>query len=318
MMKVLTKLQPYCETCPYFDGVLENNDISFQRQKVYPNGSAYPFQPDAERTIEIHCENENICKRVAEISTSTALAYEKEMASIGKPESVQVSVQAVDDIKTISTGTNTRATSGNTKTTVAMKKPEGSKKLMQGYQDRFDTVVRKMKMNTTAFQVGDQVTIPLEGFGIFTATAQKVGPDGTLFLFDDSVVTREMNEDNVNEGGYAASELRKWIDEKLFVCFPRDWQFRILELTLPTYGQIFGHDDFYEKVEPDEDEQFPLMKDRKNRIAFLKDVWEWYWLKNATKKNVSAARFATVDAAGTAYCNVASLSLGVRPVFLVG
>ena len=253
------------------------------------------------------------------IGTKTsALAYKKEMASIGKLEGVHVSAQAVDDIKTSSTGTNTRATSGNTKTTVAMENPEGSEKLMQGYQDRFDTVVRKMKMNTTAFQVGDQVTIPLEGFGIFTATAQKVGPDGTLFLFDDSVVSRQMNEDDINKGGYTASELRKWIDEKLFVCFPRDWQLRIRELTLPTYGQIFGHDDFYEKFEPDEDEQFPLMKDRKNRIAFLKGEWEWYWLKNATKKNVSAAGFAYVSAYGLAAYYDASDSCGVRPVFLVG
>lgn len=287
MMKVLSKLQPYCETCPYF---------YFGGVKVYPNGSAYPFQPDAERTIEIRCGNENVCKRVAEISTSTALAYEKEMASIGKLEGVHVGVQAVDD----------------------MENPEGSEKLMQGYQDRFDAVVRKMKMNTTAFQVWDQVTIPLEGFGIFTATAQKVGPDGTLFLFDDSIVERQMNQNDTNKGGYAESELRKWIEEKLFVCFPRDWQLRIRELTLPTYGHIFGHDDFYKKFEPDEDEQFPLMKDRKNRIAFLKDEWEWYWLKNATKKKVSAAIFASVGSYGDAIPFDASYSHGVRPVFLVG
>lgn len=300
-MKASMKLQPYCEKCPYFDGVLKDSEISSSRRKVFANDSVYPFQPDSERTIEIHCENENICKRVA---------------TLGKLDGVHVGVQAVGDIKTIST--DARATSGKTETTVAMENQKGSKMLMQGYQDRFDTVVRKMKMNTTAFQVGDQVTIPLEGFGVFTATAQKVGPNGTLFLFDDSVVARQMNEDNVNEGGYAGSELRKWIDEKLFGCFPRDWQLRIRELTLPTYGQIFGHDDFYEKFEPDEDEQFPLMKDRKNRIAFLKGEWEWYWLKNATKKNVSAAVFALVSDGGAALCNGASRSCGVRPVFLVG
>lgn len=280
-MKTSMKLQPYCEKCPYFDGVLADSEISSSRRKVFANGSVYPFQPDSERTIEIHCENENICKRVA---------------SLGKLEGVHVGVQAVDD----------------------MGHQKGSEKPMQGYQDRFDTVVRKTKMNTTAFQVGDQVTIPLEGFGVFTATAQKVGPDGTLFLFDDSVVTRQMNEKDVNKGGYAESELRKWIDEKLFACFPRDWQLRIRELTLPTYGQIFGHDDFYEKFEPDEDEQFPLMKDHKNRIAFLKGEWEWYWLKNATKKNVSAAAFASVHDLGSAYYGNASNSFGVRPVFLVG
>ncbi len=280
-MKASMKLQPYCEECPYFDGVLLDSEVSSSRRKVFANDTVYHFQPDSERTIEVHCGNENICKRVA---------------SLSKLEGVHVGVQAVDDI-------------GNQK---------GSEKLMQGYQDRFDTVVRKMKMSTTAFQVGDQVTIPLEGFGIFTATAQKVGPDGTLFLFDDSVVTRQMNKDNVNKGGYAESELRKWIDEKLFACFPRDWQLRVRELTLPTYGQIFGHDDFYEKFEPDEDEQFPLMKDRKNRIAFLKGEWEWYWLKNATNKNVSAAIFAFVSGNGFASFGAASTSFGVRPVFLVG
>ncbi len=49
---------------------------------------------------------------------------------------------------------------------------------------------------------------------------------------------------------------------------------------------MFGHDDeFYKNFETDNDEQFELMKERKNRIFFdLEDRFCWCWLQNPTKK----------------------------------
>ena len=93
-------------------------------------------------------------------------------------------------------------------------------------------------------------------------------------------------------------------------------QGRIKDLALPTYGMMFGHDDWYERaIEPDNDEQLPLMAKRKNRIADFNDDYEWYWLQNATKKNYSEARFADVGSYGSASYYSASASGGVRPVF---
>ena len=57
------------------------------------------------------------------------------------------------------------------------------------------------------------------------------------------------------------------------------------------------------------------MKDRKNRIAFRQNCWEWGWLQN--KRKGSATLFANVNNHGYATCNGASASGGVRPAFLI-
>lgn len=180
-------------------------------------------------------------------------------------------------------------------------------------------VIRKQKLEVQdiqKIQVGDQIVIPLDGFGEFTATAQKITEKGVFFMFDDCVAEQQMNEEWTNKGGYAESGLKKWVDTKLMSAFPKELQGRIQDLSLPTYGMMFGHDDWYERaIEPDNDKQLPLMAKRKNRVADFNDDYEWYWLQNATKEDYSAADFAYVSTYGTTYCNSASSSYGVRPVF---
>ena len=179
-------------------------------------------------------------------------------------------------------------------------------------------VLRKQELETSSIQVGDQIIIQLTGFGEFTATAQKITDKGTLFLFDDCVAEQPMNKKYTNKGGYEKSDLCKWINDVLLAAFPEDLRNRISDLSIPTYGQMFGHDNWYNDVmEPDNDEQLSFMKKRKNRIADFNDDYEWYWLKNATKKEVSSSYFAYVNYYGNAITNSASYSLGVRPVFLL-
>lgn len=180
-------------------------------------------------------------------------------------------------------------------------------------------VIRKQKFEVQdiqKIQVGDQIVIPLAEFGEFTATAQKITEKGVLFMFDDCVAEQQMNNDWTNKGGYAKSHMKKWIDIVLLNAFPEELQGWIQDLALPTYGMIFGHDDWYERaIEPDNDEQLPLMAKCKNRVADFNDDYEWYWLQNATKKDYSAAYFAHVGSHGHSTYNRASNSGGVRPVF---
>lgn len=179
-------------------------------------------------------------------------------------------------------------------------------------------VLRKHELETDIIEVGDQITIKLAGLGEFTATAQKITDKGTLFLFDDCVTRRPMNEDRTNKGGYEHSDLCDWIDTVLFEAFPDDMKSRIRDLQIPTYGQMFGHDDFYSRCfVHDNDEQLPLMKKRKNRIAHFEDDYTWYWLKNATKKNVSSGGFAIVNNSGYADYDGADVDSGGRPAFLL-
>jgi len=137
-------------------------------------------------------------------------------------------------------------------------------------------------------------------------------------MFDDYVASRPMNAKPTDKGVFEKSDLNKWMSDVLLPAFPEAMQGKIENLTIPTYGQMFGHDDWYNDVmEPDDDEQFPLMVKRMNRVADFNNNYEWGWLQNATKKKVSSSTFAAVNVNGRAGSFNASLSFGVRPVFLL-
>jgi len=179
-------------------------------------------------------------------------------------------------------------------------------------------VTRKVVFKTNEICVGDQITVKLSGFGKFTATAQKVTDKGVLFLFDEVITRQPMNSKNTNKGGFESSDLCRWLHGAVLPAFPEKLRYRVTDITLPTYGEIFGHDyyeNFYENFEPDTDEQFELMKRRGNRVCDFEGDWCSWWLRNATKQRVSSANFARVYGDGDANSDGASASRGVRPEF---
>lgn len=161
-------------------------------------------------------------------------------------------------------------------------------------------VLRKQEIDTANIQVGDQMVIPLAELGEFTATAHKITDEGVMFIFDDYVTRQPMNNRDTNKGGFEKSDLKKWMDTVLFMAFPEELRDKIYGLTLPTVGQIVGHEDEWDNknLEPDVDEQLPLMKECKNRIACFEDQLAWGWLRNATKEEFSSAGFAGVGNRG--------------------
>lgn len=166
-------------------------------------------------------------------------------------------------------------------------------------------------------KVGDKMMVPLGKLGNFTATVQKVTNNKVLFIFDDYVAKRPMNEDGGNAGGYSQSDLKKWIDSELYNMFPAVLKQRMTGLSIPTLGEICGWADKWDRdhIEADGDEQLPLMKQRRNRVAYYKNDCEFGWLRNATKKEFSSAFFALVYDNGNASFGSASFSRGVRPEF---
>ena len=178
-------------------------------------------------------------------------------------------------------------------------------------------VLRKQEIETANIQVGDQVIIPLAEIGEFSATAHKVTDEGIMFIFDEYITRRPMNSKNTNKGGFEKSELKKWMDTVLLMAFPEELRDKIYGLTLPTVGQIVGHEDEWDNnnLESDTDEQLPLMKERKNRVAYFKNDSSWGWLRNTTKEEVSSASFAYVGNDGYTNSSLASNSFGVRPEF---
>lgn len=180
-----------------------------------------------------------------------------------------------------------------------------------------DTVHNPYSILPADIKVGDKMMVPLGKLGNFTATVQKVTNDKVLFIFDDYVAKRPMNEDGGNAGGYSQSDLKKWINTELYNMFPAVLKQRMTGLSIPTLGEICGWDDEWDRshIEADGDEQLPLMKQRRNRVAYYKNDCEWGWLRNATKKEFSSAHFALVlYDGGSDYYN-ASCSRGVRPEF---
>ena len=186
-------------------------------------------------------------------------------------------------------------------------------------------VMRKVMMKTNEFCVGDQISVKVRGMGKFTATAHKIYDNGdALFIFDQCVARRPMNAKNTNEGAFAGSELCSWIFNEFAPRLPAKITSRLLDIGIPSYGMMFGHEeDFYKNnVEPDNDEQLELMKIRRNRVTDYigenDDSCGWYWLSNAMKKEWSSATFAGCVSHGNAGGSTASDSTGVRPYFIIG
>lgn len=173
---------------------------------------------------------------------------------------------------------------------------------------------QEVSIQTTGeFKVGDQIQV-----GKYTATCQKVTKKGALFLLDQYLDEPfKMNRENTNEGGYEASDLRTELQKnsileifssvrEIMVPFKNGDLLRI-----PYAEEFFGDVDAYE---PSGKKQWPLMQDRKNRIAIREgEAYEWGWLQNKLKS--SGAYFAGVNDIGLTCYYGASGSAGVRPVF---
>lgn len=180
-------------------------------------------------------------------------------------------------------------------------------------------ITRTMTIETNEIQIGDRIQV-----GHYTATCQKLPEEGlALFLLGQYLdKAMQMNKKSTNAGGYDASDLRKELNTSKILD-----EFAPLELVpfengdllrLPFYGEMFGHDDWYNSgaVEPDNCEQWPLMKERANRIAERKgESYEWGWLQNI--RQGSATNFCRVAGYGFADDWNASGSVGVRPAFLI-
>lgn len=165
-------------------------------------------------------------------------------------------------------------------------------------------------------EVGGKITIKLDGSGEFAATVHKVTDNEVMLIFDDYVTRRPMNESRTNNGGFEASDLNKWLHTEFVKALPYSIRARLTDVTIPTVGEMFGWDDKWNRDHfvADNDKQLPLMKHRRNRVAYYNNECECGWLRNATKKEFSLIRFANVGYGGgdRAYYFVSGYA-GVRP-----
>lgn len=182
-------------------------------------------------------------------------------------------------------------------------------------------VVRKIKLKAEKFKPGDIISFELTDGEKVRARAVKRERNGMLFCMVDCLQQKEqMNIRDTNEGGYEASDLRKKLNSDILDRFPTEIRDRMKPmgngdlLRIPTEREIFGENKYGDS---DNAEQWPCMKQVRNRIALLGDngAWEWYWLQNRYRD--SASYFCVVASYGIAAAGRASYSRGVRPVFLL-
>lgn len=200
---------------------------------------------------------------------------------------------------------------------IEMAADKESKEAMRAYciNDELAIFGVPAKSNLKDAEVEDKTTIKLDGLGEFAATVHKVTDDKVMLIFDDYVAKRPMNESGTNKGGFEDSDLNKWLHTEFVKALPYSIRARLTDVTIPTVGEMFGWDDEWDRnhFEADNDKQLPLMKQKRNRVAYYNNECECGWLRNATKKEFSSANFARVNDGGSAYFSGASASLGVRP-----
>ncbi|MCI6172651.1 MAG: hypothetical protein MR671_00080 [Clostridiales bacterium] len=136
-------------------------------------------------------------------------------------------------------------------------------------------IERMTEIETSDIQIGDKIRVDH-----YMATCQTVTPQGAIFLLDQYLdKAYQMNWKNTNKGGYDESDLRKALqsDEVLDIFAGiRDYMVPFDNgdlLRIPFAGELFG-DKLPEWCGPDGHEQWPLMRDRRNRLASRRGDYE--------------------------------------------
>lgn len=176
-------------------------------------------------------------------------------------------------------------------------------------------VKRVTEVDTMYPKIGDQISVDH-----YTATCQTATPKGAIFMLDQYLdEPMVMNQRDTNVGGYAESDLRKALqnDEVLNIFSDiRDYMVPFDNgdlLRIPFAGELF--EELPSWCEQDGHEQWPLMQDRHNRLASRCGDYEWGWINN--KAESSSTDFCRVDSYGHVDGWIASIVIGVRPVFQI-
>lgn len=193
-------------------------------------------------------------------------------------------------------------------------------------------VIRNMTIDTELFELGDIISFTLTTGEKVKAKAVRETPNGMLFITVDCLKDEQKmfeNPGRAEKVDYEHSDLRKKLNGEIFESFPEEIKGRMVgmrvgqtncfdTLRIPTEHEIFGKNHYGVSTTPVSVRRFYGMENRRERIAFQGSetgTWEWYWLQN--KVEDSAFDFAGVYNAGGAYYYNASISRGVRPVFLL-
>lgn len=174
----------------------------------------------------------------------------------------------------------------------------------------WEELAQKIKNNTSGLKVGDIITEKTLDGEEMDLVVVDMGPCWARFESKDCLpVEVAYNDNNRNAGGFADSDVKRYLNEVVFNNLPEELRNVIAEverkqengksslcrLFLPTESEMFGdccysEDDTYSQIE--------YHKDRRNRIKCNRKGGspDWYWLASVGSGN--SARCVRVDVNG--------------------
>lgn len=155
----------------------------------------------------------------------------------------------------------------------------------------WEELAQKIKDNTSGLKVGNIITEKTLGGEEMDLVVVDMGPGWARFESKDCLpVEVAYNQNNRNAGGFADSDVKRYLNEEVFNNLPEDLRNVIAEverkqengksslcrLFLPTESELFGdccysEDSTYSQIE--------YYKDRRNRIKCNRKGGspDWYW-----------------------------------------
>lgn len=155
----------------------------------------------------------------------------------------------------------------------------------------WEELAQKIKDNTSGLKVGDIITEKTLDGEEMDLVVVDMGPGWARFESKDCLpVEVAYNQNNRNAGGFADSDVKRYLNEEVFNNLPEDLRNAIAEverkqengesslcrLFLPTESELFGdccysEDSTYSQIE--------YYKDRRNRIKCNRKGGspDWYW-----------------------------------------
>lgn len=214
---------------------------------------------------------------------------------------------------------------------------EGLVGITRRYESRskWSDIARNVSADSAGYlSVGDCITDKLKDGREFTVEVAAIDPYDTntvVLVFKNAIESHCMNNDATNEGGWRDSGMRQWLNEEFIELLPDELQKvikprfisqrqgdRILEsedkLWLLSEMEIFGICGYSNSDE--DDTQFELFKDAKNRVKTYADGTSAYWW-GRSPSYYNSYSFCFVNTNGSAYLNFASYSYGVAPAFII-
>lgn len=179
------------------------------------------------------------------------------------------------------------------------------------------------------FEIGDEISDTLKTGEevVFVVVGKDMYQSGDVIfgLKDCLKDTHCMNPEWTNEGGWTASDMRKYLSTEVFEQLPDDLQAiikpRMIQdsfdrIWLFSEMEIFGDEDWTEK-DADRGAQMPYFKRTGNRVKGLgKDGPANSWWERSPRATYSNL-FCYVNSIGGAYASAASYSRGVAFGFCV-